>query len=445
MVGWQGRLRPIFLGKKREMKILMIGNLSGHMSSAVKIAHERGADVSSVDSVDAGLEIIRSRGVADVGMVDVQCDIAGLVDHLKRERIHMPVVACGIEGTSSRQASQAIRAGALEYVPLPPNAELIAAVLELVSGREEDIICKDDRMVAVVEMARRVADKRASVLITGGSGTGKEVLARYIHKHSDRSGRPFVAVNCAAIPETLLESELFGHEKGAFSGAVAMRIGRFESAHRGTLLLDEISEMEPRLQAKLLRVIQEQEVDRLGGSKPIPVDVRILATSNQDLSAAVREKRFREDLYYRLNVVAIEIPLLRDRPLDVEVLARYFVESCSKENGLREKEISVGAMEKLQGHSWPGNVRELENTIHRSVLLGMGDEIGAEDVTFSRMASESDGEGEDVWVGKSVKEAEKDLILQTVGHLGDQAQASKILGISLRVLRKKLEEYSLES
>ena len=217
----------------------------------------------------------------------------------------------------------------------------------------------------------------ASVLITGESGTGKEVLARYVHTRSNRSKKPFICVNCAAIPENLLESELFGHEKGAFTGAIARRIGKFEEATGGTLLLDEISEMDVRLQAKLLRAIQERIIDRVGGTRPVPVDIRIIATSNRNLAEAARNGTFREDLLFRLNVVNLKLPPLRERPADVIELAQYFVKKYSEVNGVALRPFSAEARKALSVHRWPGNVRELENTIHRAVLLTTGTEIGA--------------------------------------------------------------------
>ena len=226
--------------------------------------------------------------------------------------------------------------------------------------------------------AQQIAGSDASVLITGESGTGKEVLARYVHTRSKRAKKHFISVNCAAIPEALLESELFGHEKGAFTGAVARRIGKFEEANGGTLLLDEISEMDVRLQAKLLRAIQERVIDRVGGTKPVPVDIRIIATSNRNLAEAARNGTFREDLLFRLNVVNLRIPPLRERPLDVQALAEHFVDKYSKANGLPGRPLSAEGRKALALNRWPGNVRELENTLHRAVLLTSGAEIGAD-------------------------------------------------------------------
>ncbi|HAX91602.1 MAG TPA: sigma-54-dependent Fis family transcriptional regulator, partial [Rhodospirillaceae bacterium] len=282
------------------MRLLIVGYLQGHISTAGRLASQRGAKVAHIESVDGALNALRNGQGADLVMCDVEMEIGRLIESLRTERISVPVVACGI-GTDAGAAVRAIRAGAKEYIPLPPDAELIAAVLQAVAEEDATFIAQDPVMTPVLQMAERVATSDASVLITGESGTGKEVMARFVHRKSRRANGNFVSLNCAAIPENLLESELFGHEKGAFTGAVARRIGKFEEANGGTLLLDEISEMDLRLQAKLLRAIQEREIDRVGGTSPIKVDIRLIATSNRNLEDEVRAKRFREDLYYRLN------------------------------------------------------------------------------------------------------------------------------------------------
>ncbi|MGZ6006397.1 MAG: sigma-54-dependent transcriptional regulator, partial [Rhizomicrobium sp.] len=295
------------------MRLLIVGQLQGQLSAATKIAMDRGAKVTHAIDIEQALATLRGGRGADLVLCDVKCDIGQLVRGLSTERICTPVVACGI-GTDARSAVDAIRAGAKEYLPLPPDPELIAAVLAAVADDSHQMIYEDPAMEAVITLADQVAGSEASILITGESGTGKEVLARYVHKKSERADKPFISVNCAAIPENLLESELFGHEKGAFTGAIARRIGKFEEANGGTLLLDEISEMDARLQAKLLRAIQEREIDRVGGTKPVKVDIRIIATSNRDLADAVKHGFFREDLLYRLNVVNLRLPALRERP-----------------------------------------------------------------------------------------------------------------------------------
>ena len=255
------------------MRLLIIGTLNGQVTAAAKIALARGAKVAQVDDIDQAMAALRSGQGADLVMIDVGLDIGNLIAALKVERIHLPVIACGI-GSDASAAVRAIKAGAKEYLPLPPNADLIAAVLAAVTEESSAILFRDDAMRDTLRLADQVAASEASVLICGESGTGKELLARYLHKRSRRTDKVMVSVNCAAIPDNLLESELFGHEKGAFSGAVARRVGKFEEANGGTLLLDEISEMDFRLQAKLLRAIQERVIDRVGGTTPIKVDIR---------------------------------------------------------------------------------------------------------------------------------------------------------------------------
>jgi DNA-binding NtrC family response regulator len=283
------------------------------------------------------------------------------------------------------------------------------------------------------------------VLITGESGTGKEVLARLIHQKSRRANGAFVALNCAAIPENLLESELFGHEKGAFSGALARRIGKFEAADGGTLLLDEISEMELRLQAKLLRAIQEREIDRVGGSAPVRVNVRILATSNRDLPAEAAAGRFREDLFFRLNVVGLRIPPLRERPADIAALAEHFAKHYADVNGVPARPLSRAAMLMLGAHPWRGNVRELENILHRAVLLSAGPEIGPEAIELpgALVAVTPPNAAVESFVGRRMEDVERDLIIHTLSHtLGNRTHAATMLGISIRALRNKLKDYA---
>src|SRR6478609_1653456 len=356
------------------MRLLIVGGLQGQLGLATKIAMDKGAKVTHVADIEHALASLRGGIGADLVFCDVSLDIGALVRGLAAERICTPVVACGI-GTDTRRAVDAIRAGAKEYLPLPAEPELIAAVLAAVADESHQLVYEDEAMGAVLSLADQIAGSEASILVTGESGTGKEVLARYVHRKSLRNDKPFISVNCAAIPENLLESELFGHEKGAFTGAIARRIGKFEEANGGTLLLDEISEMDARLQAKLLRAIQEREIDRVGGTKPVKVDIRIIATSNRDLTEAVKHGTFREDLLYRLNVVNLRLPPLRERPGDVLALADFFVRKYAAANGTQERPLSAEAKRRLASHRWPGNVRELENAMHRAVLLASGPEI----------------------------------------------------------------------
>jgi two-component system, response regulator FlrC len=438
------------------MRLLIISPLTGQVSAAAKIAMSRGAKVSQVDDVASGLATLRAGHGADIVMIDVGFDIGTLIASLKSERIHVPVVACGI-GTDTTAAVRAIKAGAKEYIPLPPEAELIAAVLAAVTEESQTVIFRDPAMASALKLADQIAASDASILICGESGTGKEVLARYVHGKSRRSAQPMVSVNCAAIPENLLESELFGHEKGAFTGAVARRIGKFEEANGGTLLLDEISEMDLRLQAKLLRAIQERVIDRVGGTAPVKVDIRILATTNRDLESEVQAGRFREDLFFRLNVVTLKLPPLRERPQDIEPLADHFIKKYSEANGVPARPLSPAALEKLRLHGWRGNVRELENTIHRAVLLAQGENIGPEAIQLAGApAAAIEGGGRPTasagapsdaarngLVGRTVADVERDLILDTLTHcLGNRTHAANILGISIRTLRNKLKLYT---
>ena len=437
------------------MRLLIVGTLKGQLSLATKIAIERGAQVTSAESVDQAMAVMRARG-ADLVMIDVVLSVKDLVERFETERMRTPIVACGT-GTDAKAAVAAIQAGAREYIPLPPDPELIAAVLEAVSRDNRSFVYRDEAMARVVRLAEQVARAEASILITGESGTGKEVVARLVHAKSPRRDGPFVSVNCAAIPDALLESELFGHEKGAFTGAVARRVGKFEEANGGTLLLDEISEMDIRLQAKLLRALQERVIDRVGGGKPVPVDIRILATSNRNLAEEVRKGTFREDLMYRLNVVHLKIPPLRERTQDILELAGHFARKYAEVNGMPPRPIAADARRALLANPWRGNVRELENTMHRAVLLAVGDEIGPDAIltpdgetlgqprdTVAR-AVETAGIAARALVGRTVAEVERELILDTLDHcLGNRTHAARILGISIRTLRNKLNEYTAE-
>jgi DNA-binding NtrC family response regulator len=438
------------------MRLLVVGRLSGQLSSAVKLAMSAGAKVAHVETCEAATYALRAGQGADLLMVDYELDIAGLIAANEAERIRVPVVACGV-GADPKRAADAIRAGAKEFIPLPPEADLIAAVLAAVSDDEKPMVARDPAMQAVIALADQVAPSEASILITGESGVGKEVMARHVHLKSRRANRPFISVNCAAIPENLLESELFGHEKGAFTGAVARRIGKFEEASGGTLLLDEISEMDARLQAKLLRALQEREIDRVGGSKPVKVDIRVIATSNRDLAQAVRDGAFREDLLYRLNVVNLRLPPLRERPGDIVALADHFARKYAAANGLPDRPLSAAARQRLLSHRWPGNVRELENAMHRAVLLSSGAEVeefairlpdgaplaaspAAETARAASIAAETASRA---FVGQTVAAVEQQLILDTLTHcLGNRTHAANILGISIRTLRNKLKEYA---
>lgn len=442
------------------MRLLIVGDLGGQIGAASRIARDRGAKVSQVTDIDAAFQMLCEGHGADMVMVEVHQDIAKFAGMLKSEHINVPLVACGIEA-DAKIASAAIRAGAKEYVPLPPDEELIAAVLEAISEETHSVIHGSDVMRQVLAMAEQIAPSEASVFITGESGTGKEVIARFIHRKSNRASKPFIAVNCAAIPANLMESELFGHEKGSFTGATARRIGKFEEANGGTLLLDEISEMDISLQSKLLRAIQEREIDRVGGNKPVKVNIRILATSNRDMEAETKKGTFREDLYFRLNVINLHLPKLADRLGDIPPLADFFVEKYSKANGMPKRPLSQAAITKLQSYSWPGNVRELENIMHRAVLMAQGNVIEDNAILLPIKAapvaaqqapapalntiappSAAQQKRSDL-VGRTVEDVEKELIIDTLNHcLGNRTQAAQILGISIRTLRNKLNQYA---
>ncbi|MEO5970278.1 MAG: sigma-54 dependent transcriptional regulator [Bdellovibrionia bacterium] len=312
-----------------------------------------------------------------------------------------------------------------------------------------EIITSDRRMQEIVQLAKTVAPSKATIMIQGESGTGKELMANLLHNSSTRAGRPFVAINCAAIPENLLESELFGYERGSFTGANASKPGKFENAHGGTLLLDEISEMEIRLQAKLLRAIQQGEVDRIGGRRPIPVDVRIIATTNRDLSECVKLGKFREDLFYRLNVVNLILPPLRERLGDVRILAKCFLDANNLSNNKKIEGFTEEALNLLEAHGWPGNIRELENVIERAMITSPGPLITIRDIFIERRevqvpsAEASDEKLSKGWLpGDTLDDVERGVILTALKyHQGNRTHTARSLGISIRTLRNKIADY----
>lgn len=312
-----------------------------------------------------------------------------------------------------------------------------------------EIITSDRRMKEVIQLAKTVAQSKATILIQGESGTGKELIACLVHENSTRTSRPFVAINCAAIPDNLLESELFGYERGAFTGAVASKAGKFEFANGGTLLLDEISEMDIRLQAKLLRVIQESEVDRIGGRKPVPVDVRLIATTNRNLAECVKKGTFREDLFYRLNVVNLTLPPLRERVGDVSALSTFFMKKYVEKNAKNVGGFSNEAMSLLESHIWPGNVRELENVIERAVITAHGAVVSSHDIHIDRrdmtgaMTEKLTNSLEKNWMpGRTLDDIERGVILEALlYHHGNRTHTAKALGISIRTLRNKIADY----
>ncbi|MBF0154252.1 MAG: sigma-54-dependent Fis family transcriptional regulator [Magnetococcales bacterium] len=371
----------------------------------------------------------------------------------------MPILVAAIKGNVN-EAQNAIAVGAADYLLLPIDDVTFQETLKRFAnqyfdpelGRGRRIISADASMKKLLNQVRRVAPSKATVLIQGESGTGKELIARYVHQVSDRHKDPFVAINCAALPENLLESELFGHVKGAFTGALTDRKGKFQQANGGTILLDEISEMSLNLQAKLLRVLQEGEVDPVGSRGTIKIDVRVIASTNRDLKAWSTQQKFREDLFYRLNVFPIIMPTLRERKTDIPLLADHFRQRFITELGRNEIPFSRAAIDVLQAYPWPGNVRELENIIQRALLVAEGKEITPGDLMIepdltdearSTPAEEGGDERIRLPVGTTVREMEEILIRRTLNEVaGNRTRAAELLGISIRTLRNKLNEYA---
>lgn len=384
--------------------------------------------------------------VSDVQMKPV--DGFTLLKKIKAFNPELPVLLMTAYGDVEK-AVAAMQTGACDYLlkPFDPDNLLAHIKRYALSESEQDgnIVAKDPRTRALLSLAKRVAQSPATVMLTGESGCGKEVVARYIHQHSLRSSKPFVAINCAAIPENLLEATLFGYEKGAFTGAAQAQPGKFEQAQGGTLLLDEISEMPLELQAKLLRVLQEREVERVGGHKTIKLDIRVLATSNRNMMAMVKNGRFREDLYYRLNVFPIEIPSLRQRPLDIEPLAQHILESAMSGSGQSSGKMTQAAIDKLAQYPWPGNVRELENVMQRAMILATDNIIAAEHIHLPHTDSDREsGQNGTASSSEDIKTLERKHILETLAAVnGSRKLAVKKLGISERTLRYKLQQYRI--
>jgi DNA-binding NtrC family response regulator len=413
-------------------------------------------DIDAVSSAKAALERLGASSYpllyTDLNLSDM-CGIR-LIELAKQKssRIHALI---GSTTGSAGDVIAAMQAGAADFIIDPMDRDLVrhafqkaardVATLESNAAGERapsrSVITQDKAMLGLLAMARKVAPSSATVLITGESGTGKELLASFVHAHSDRSDEPFVAINCAALPEQLAESELFGHEKGAFTGALSRKIGKFESAANGTLVLDEITEMSLPLQAKLLRALQEREIVRLGSNRPVKVHARVIAISNQNMKTAVAAGTFREDLFYRLNVIPLTIPPLRERKNDIPLLADFFLNHFSRQNASEMIRIDDNAQELLLKQSWPGNVRELENAIQRGVLIGSGDSLRPEHLILEETVS-TDSPPSSIAAGMTVREMEKELIYNTLEAVNDnRTHAAKMLGISIRTLRNKLNEY----
>ena len=383
----------------------------------------------------------------EVIVSDVQMDVMDGNELLKATREKYPSIPFVMmtAHASVERAVAAMRDGATDYLQKPFEARSLVATVERMVKRSgldfSEMIAEDAKTKRILEIVRRVAPSDASIMISGESGTGKEVLAKAIHEFSNRSDKPFVALNCAAIPENMLEAILFGYEKGAFTGATTAREGKFEQANGGTLLLDEISEMALELQSKLLRVLQEQEVERLGGKATIPLDVRVLATTNRHLTTEVGEGRFREDLYFRLNVFPVEIPALRERCDDIIPLAYRFIDRYKSGEPLP---LSPASEQKLLSHGWRGNIRELGNCIHRACILAPGSEITPNDIVFDALVDNDcvSSNRQDESAPEDLKGSERDMILNALRDSnGNRTLASERLGISGRTLRYKLAKY----
>lgn len=420
---------------------------------------------STVSGTDALVKIKKdpiSLVITDLKMPGMSgMELIGALKKLKPEIAVIVITAFG----SIHNAVEAMQAGAADYLLKPFSFETLVATVKKVLGCMDEngdkwqskqtsnhtatvktLVTNDIKLLDILKLAKNVAASRSTILIQGESGTGKELLAAYIHENSGYPDEPYVALNCAALPETLAESELFGHEKGAFTGAVGRKMGKFELAKHGTVVLDEISEMTPPLQAKLLRVLQEREIDRIGGSRSVPMNARVVAISNVDLKKAVSERKFREDLYYRINVVPFTIPPLRERKGDIPLLVTHFLEKFCQMNQREMLKMSDAALARLVGNPWKGNIRELENTIERAVLISNGPKLLPEHLFLD--ADEFDDATQpaiSIQAGMTVKEMEKKLITKTLSDVDDnRTRAAELLGISIRTLRNKLKEYKQE-
>jgi DNA-binding NtrC family response regulator len=420
------------------MRIIIIGELGGQLIPATQIASSKGAKVLHAPDITSAINTICSGKSAELIMASETVDIKSLIEQLRSQRISIPVVCCGF-GEDSELAVEAIKAGAIDYLPLPPNEELISAFIESITKRdlEQDMIFASSAMIEAVNIAKKIAPSELNIILTGASGTGKEIMARFIHQNSKRKDHEMIAINCAAIPENLLESEMFGHEKGAFTGATERRIGKFEEANKSTIFLDEISEMDPKLQAKLLRVLQEKEISRIGSNKPIKLNIRFIAASNKNLEQEIKKGTFREDLFYRLNAINITLPALKDRIDDIESLAAHFIKKYAKINALPEKIIGTKALEKMKSYSWPGNIRELENCIHRGLVISSGDEIHLKDLYLKE---------EEAKKIETLEDVEKGAILNAIDIYGkDAGRIATALGVSIKLLQQKIKKYELDN
>ena len=424
------------------MKKILVVDDDAQMRAALKEAVVRmGHDVlTAEDPVDALKKLDNttvSMIVTDMKMPKM--DGVAFIREARKKVGNIPVLV--ITGFATvENAVDAMKEGACEYMMKPFSFDslrsAIDSVLSGVNDPASEIVTENENMVSLLRLAENVALSDMTVLVLGESGTGKELLARHIHRASARGKKSLVAVNCAAIPDNLLESELFGYEKGAFTGAVEKKIGKFELAHGGTILLDEIGEMTAILQAKLLRVLQEREIDRVGGKHPVQVDVRVIATTNRDLKKEIKEGRFREDLYYRLSAFPLSLPPLRERPEDIGILAEHFISKFSKQMNKNLSGYSGETLEYLTARQWKGNIREFENVIQRAVLISASDELCVDDFRLEEAT-----DSVQVQTG-SLKDMEMDMIMRTLDNTnGNKTKAAKVLGVSVRTIRNKLMEY----
>ena len=442
--------------------VLIVDDDAANLASLGKVLRREKMQVREARNGKEALERLREEP-ATVVVTDFQMPGMNGLDLLKSIRALSPsteVILITAYGTIE-MAVDAMKQGAYDFVvkpfkrhdivrPVRRALEKHALIEENRRLRDElertlgvrKIIGQSAVMRDTLELVDQVAPSSATVLVTGESGTGKELIARAIHSGSSRHSKPFVAINCAAIPDSILESELFGYERGAFTGAVQRREGRFERAHQGTLFLDEIGEMAPHVQVKLLRVLQEGEIERLGGSHPIQVDCRIVAATNRDLAVEVQEGRFREDLYYRLNVITVELPPLRERPEDVPLLAHHFLTKYAEKNGKDMLGITTDAMSLLTGYKWQGNVRELENVIERAVVLAKGGQVTVAELPSGVRTGSSSTRTLSIPLGTPLEDVEKQLITETLRITkGDKRLAAQMLGIATRTIYRKLESW----
>lgn len=439
----------------QQPSILIVDDESMVCDVLSEIIHNAGYETLVARDGYEALEIIQREHIPIV-IVDMKLPRIDGIEVLKRTRAIMPnsvvIVITGYATMDS--AAEAVKYGAFDYIAKPFSFSEIRSIVEKAVASisfsvkptitQEDVTCeivtKDSRMLDILEQLKLIAKGSSNVLIQGESGTGKELVARTIHSYSNRVNGPFVAINCAALPEGILESELFGHEKGAFTGAISRRIGKIELAHGGTLLLDEVSEMSKPFQAKLLRTIQEREVVRVGGNQQIKVDVRIIATTNKNIIEEVEAGRFREDLFYRLCVIPVFLPPLRERKDDIPVLAHYFAQRVSARLGKEVSDIPEEVMEALNNHKWPGNIRELENVIERAVALSSDGRITLPNIFFNE-GSRKPSKYIALKPGMTLKDIEREIILRALEDVGgNKEKAAKILGITAKTIRNRLCE-----